>query len=152
MYFVDRKEIDDHLIHMARCIETFEQQKDWTSRIETFALERIAHVTIEAMIDVGQIMIDGFVMRDAGGYTDIIDILCDERVLQDGDGDLLKALVGERRKLVRSYISIDHEHLCRVFAKSLPALKKFPQSVRDYLVSELGPVSAFIPEGEQDQS
>ena len=33
------------------------------------------------MMDVGNLMIDGFIMRDPGSYEDIIDILIDEKVI-----------------------------------------------------------------------
>ena len=36
---------------------------------------------IESIIDVGNTMIDGFIMRDPGGYEDIIDIMEDEKVI-----------------------------------------------------------------------
>ena len=35
---------------------------------------------MESMMDVGNLMIDGFIMRDPGSYEDIIDILVDEKL------------------------------------------------------------------------
>ena len=44
-------------------------------------IERITHNTIESFMDVGNLIIDGFIMRDPGSYDDIIDILIDEKVI-----------------------------------------------------------------------
>lgn len=35
-------------------------------------------------------MIDGFIMRDPGSYDDIMDILVDEKVVTEKEGDELK--------------------------------------------------------------
>lgn len=35
------------------------------------------------MLDVGNAVIDGFIMRDPGSYEDIIDILQDEKVISE---------------------------------------------------------------------
>ena len=38
-------------------------------------------------------MIDGFIMRDPGSYEDIIDILMDERVISEEDGQGMKEVI-----------------------------------------------------------
>ncbi|HET7578192.1 MAG TPA: DUF86 domain-containing protein [Bacillales bacterium] len=151
MYFVDREKILEILSYMETCMKTFESQEKWNSAIEKLALERLAHVLIESVIDVGNQMIDGFIMRDPGSYADIVDILCDEKVISAKDGEALKALIEERKELVRSYIAVNHEELVTLLGQSLPALKEFPDKVRRYLDEELGPVSAFLPEEKEHQ-
>lgn len=148
VYFVDRDHIEEMLIYIDSCIETFETQRMWDSRIEQLALERLAHVLIEAIVDVGQQMIDGFVMRDAGSYVDIIDILNDEQVVSEEDATALKEVVEARKSLVRSYISVDHRRIDDLLQRRLPSFKAFSPSVRRYLDEELGPVSAFLPKDE----
>lgn len=150
MYFVDRKKIDVELTYLADCIETFENTETWQSPVEKLALERLAHVLIESVIDVGNQMIDGFIMRDPGSYADIIDILCDEKVITEHDGKALKGLIEERKELVRSYISVDHDRLASLIKERLAELKAFPPAVRRYLQEELGPVSAFLRENEEE--
>ena len=65
-----------------------EDWSNWKSGIHTFntyeklALERVNYLLIESIIDVGNSMIDGFIMRDPGSYEDIIDILVDEKVME----------------------------------------------------------------------
>lgn len=60
----------------------FAEHSSWNTEIEKKALERIVHLLIENVLDVGNAMIDGFIMRDPGSYDDIIDILVDEKVVK----------------------------------------------------------------------
>ena len=54
------------------------------------ALERIVHLLVECILDTGNDMIDGFIMRDPGSYDDIMDILVDEKVVPTEEGTHLK--------------------------------------------------------------
>ena len=82
MYFVDRNQISESLNHMEVLLELYGNENGWQQDIiHSLALERIANVLIESIIDVGNSMIDGFIMRDPGSYEDIIDIMEDERVI-----------------------------------------------------------------------
>ncbi|MGE7623117.1 DUF86 domain-containing protein [Viridibacillus sp. NPDC096237] len=147
MYFVDRKKIIRNLEYMNSLVVVFEGQKDWLSDdISKLAVERIANTLIEAIIDVGNSMIDGFIMRDPGSYEDIIDILVDEKVITPEMDQPLKELIGLRRALVRDILEVNDEELVAVLNNNLGAIKAFAPKVEHYLVNELGPVSAFIPE------
>lgn len=150
MYFVDRKNIEQILDHMSWCTDIFVHHLAWEKPIDQLALERLAHVMIEAIIDVGHQIIDGFIMRDPGGYTDIIDVLCDEGVFDSEDARILKDVVAQRKTLVRNYTAVDHEELREMMASSLFVLERFPRVVRRYLDEELGPVSAFLSENENE--
>ena len=87
MYFVDRNQISESLNHMENLLELYGNENGWQKDIiHSLALERIANVLIESIIDVGNTMIDGFIMRDPGSYEDIIDIMEDERVITIGNG------------------------------------------------------------------
>ncbi|BAB07149.1 DUF86 domain-containing protein [Halalkalibacterium halodurans] len=149
MYFVDRKTIEETLRHMEKIVDHFCSQSEWTSETERLALERIAHLVIESVIDVGNSMIDGFIMRDPGSYEDIVDILIDENVVDEADGQSLKALIACRKLVVQAYTAIDHQQLKQTFDQHVEAVKRFPERVRTYLEKELGPVSAFLPETDR---
>src|SRR5690606_3837488 len=124
----------------------------WDSLKDQLALERLALGAIEAVIDVGNSMIDGFIMRDPGSYEDIIDILVDEKVITEEMDQPLKKLVGLRKMLVREFIAVDHEEITRVMDAHLDSLKQFGPKVAQHLAHELGPVSAFIPENENGKN
>lgn len=100
-------------------------------------------------MDVGNLMIDGFIMRDPGSYEDIIDILIDEKVVTADMEASLKAVVGLRKMLVREFINVDIAEVVNVLTNNLPTLKQFSPAVNSYLTNELGPVSAFLPEDHQ---
>ena len=143
MYFIDREKIEKTLVYMETQIALFEEQNDWKSNLEKLALERIGQTLIESILDTGNAMIDGFIMRDPGSYDDIIDILDDEKVIKNGMSSSLKKVISFRKMLVQEYIEIDHHQIESMLKNELATLKQFPLCVRDYLTNELGPVSAF---------
>lgn len=110
------------------------------------ALERIGHTLIECVLDIGNDMIDGFIMRDPGSYDDIMDILTDEKVVSQTEGENLKQLIAYRKPLVQDYLNISHEELEHLLNTHAETIEAFPARIRDYLNHELGPVSAFKPQ------
>src|SRR5690625_5258307 len=110
MYFVDRKKLDETLIYMDALLAELDRAA-FTSTIEKIALERITHMLIESVIDVGNMMIDGFIMRDPGGYEDIIDILVDEKVIPKEQEGIYKDFISLRKTIVTDYIQINHVDL-----------------------------------------
>lgn len=146
MYFIDRKKMEETLRFMEQQLALFDSQPVWGTAIEKAALERIAQTVVESVIDVGNSMIDGFIMRDPGSYEDIIDIMDDEKVILPEQSAPLKDVVGLRKTLVRDYASISHDELTAVLIANKKELVDFPNRVRSYLENELGPVSAFLPE------
>ena len=54
MYFVDRNQISESLNHMGNLLELYRNENGWQKDIiHSLALERIANVLIESIIDVG---------------------------------------------------------------------------------------------------
>ncbi len=145
MYFIDRSKLERHLLYMDGLLQQVEHLP-LSSWQEKMALERTTQMIIESIIDVGNMMIDGFIMRDPGGYEDIIDILVDEKVLEEKDSDSFKAVLHLRKQLVRDYLNINHDELKRVLKENWTALEKFTEQVRTYLNNELGVYTAFKPE------
>ncbi|QNG60584.1 DUF86 domain-containing protein [Bacillus sp. PAMC26568] len=143
MYFVDREKIEETLIYFEKNLALFLEQEGWKTKIEKNALERLAHMMIESVLDTGNAIIDGFIMRDPGSYEDIIDIMLDEKVVIETEAEALKDVIRFRKVLVQEYLIIDHKKLSDSFVKQSDALKNFPDRVRSYLENELGPVSAF---------
>ncbi|WP_408007494.1 type VII toxin-antitoxin system HepT family RNase toxin [Pseudalkalibacillus sp. A8] len=146
MYFVDRKKIEELLRFMNHRLDAFESEEFGEKMNDQLFLERIGHMVIETIIDVGNKMIDGFIMRDPGSYEDIIDILEDEKVVSSEDAESLKQVISLRKMLVQNYTEVDHKEVEHVLRANLEPLKNFPSQVRRYLTEELGPVSAFLPD------
>ena len=132
---------------MNQLLSILEDKKDWNDdEISKLALERIGQNLIESIIDIGNSMIDGFIMRDPGGYDDIIDILTDEKVITAEMEAPLKEVIDYRKVVVRDFHSVNHDQLLNVLMNNMASLKQFPTKVESYLINELGPVSAFLPE------
>lgn len=150
MYFVDRKKINLTLSYMNSIVPLLEETPGSLSgTMRELALERIAQNVIESIIDVGNSMIDGFIMRDPGSYDDIIDILTDEKVISPEMDLPLKEVISLRKMLVRDFMNVDHEAVEETLLRNIDTLKQFPLKVEHYLIHELGPVSAFLPEATE---
>ncbi|MDP4085641.1 MAG: DUF86 domain-containing protein [Bacillota bacterium] len=143
MYFVDREKIEERLVYLKEQVSLFTNQQHWSTSLEKAALERITQMMIEVVLDVGNAMIDGFIMRDPGSYDDIVDILLDEKVISVETSENLKRLIQYRKVLVQKYTEVNHEELLKDFSYHINEFTLFSQNVREYLLNELGPVSAF---------
>ncbi|MGA8943217.1 MAG: DUF86 domain-containing protein [Thermoactinomyces sp.] len=138
VYDVDVKRIQKQLHHLGQCADVLKKLEEKPSGLETrFSAERALHLAVECMIDVGTVMIDGFIMRDPGGYLDIVDILMDERVIDESTGDRLKKHVRLRERLIRYYTEVDWEEL-RPYLAEYDLYERFQGQVLDYLQNELG--------------
>src|SRR3954452_4576276 len=126
MYFVDREKIEEILKYLEVQIQLFLSQKEWSTPLEKAALERLNQMMIESVLDVGNAMIDGFIMRDPGSYDDIIDILMDEKVINAETGKSLKILIQYRKVLVQLYTEINHIELQKQFSSNINTLVLFP--------------------------
>jgi|SRR5690625_500215 len=145
MYFVDRSKIRQTVTHIDHLLIVYDDLS-----IEAvsgqLSLERLTHVLIESIIDVGNMMIDGFIMRDPGSYDDIIDILIDEKVLPADEETAYKEIIQLRKMLVADYLNVDHKHLNDKLKTYLTTLKQFSTHILTYLDNELGVANAFSNE------
>nr|WP_239587930.1 DUF86 domain-containing protein [Gracilibacillus alcaliphilus] len=126
--------------------ETIANVKDrsFETEVEKYALERITHLLIESLIDVGNMMIDGFIMRDPGSYQDIIDILVDEQVIPESDKSAYQLLIEQRRVVVQEYKQINHDQLEQLLQEYYQPLSQFSKNIRLYLANEMGVANTFI--------
>lgn len=146
MYFVNRSEIEAIITNMDEILKEVKEDSSFSSTMEQLALERIVHVLIESILDVGNRMIDGFIMRDPGSYYDIIDILLDEKVIPAEDESIYKSFIDLRKMIVQDYLEIDHDIIQETLFASKETLTKFSSHIRAYLVNELGVANAFSNE------
>ncbi|GAA0369322.1 DUF86 domain-containing protein [Bacillus horti] len=146
MYFVDRQKLEQHMQYMEQlCKWSLELNQVFEEPIQRLAMERLVHMQIEVLLDIGNLMIDGFIMRDPGSYEDILVILEDEKVIDTEDKELLLPFILCRKELVSDYMHSNHDHIWHVYKEAFESLKRFPQQTRRYLEEQLGPVSAFTP-------
>src|SRR3954467_12171889 len=118
MYYVNQEQIDlrIHFIEELKQACSILKEK-WIScspsdlLILHFAQERTLHLAIETVTDIGSLLIDAFMMRDASIYEDIFDILQDEAVFGEQAASVLRQLVQLRRPLVQDYAGYPREAL-----------------------------------------
>ncbi len=146
LYFVDMMQMNETLDFFDR---TLPKVKDYSgeSDLDKYALERMTHVLIEAFIDTGNMMIDGFIMRDPGSYLDIVHILVDEQVINKQDQGAYEVFVSLRKHVVQEYKQIDHARLMSVFIVAYEPLSRFSSSIRQYLANEIGVANTFTNKG-----
>jgi len=143
MYDVNTKRIDQVFTHMNKMINLLEKLsgrgKDavLADEVATAAMERGLHLSIEAVIDVGNAMIDGFIMRDPGSYSDIVEILRDEQVITEQQARILTRVTDFRKHLVNDYTTVPAGEMFEVVQESLSTLREFEPAVRTYLEKEL---------------
>lgn len=110
----------------------------WTSTlIQGLAQERALHLAAEVATDVGHTLIDGFIMRDASSYEDIIDIIAEEGVITEQVAVVIRKVVLLRKSLVQEYDSWPRHELHPLTLELPKHLLEFSKQVQDYLIKEL---------------
>jgi uncharacterized protein YutE (UPF0331/DUF86 family) len=140
MYYVDRKQIEDRISFIPYIVEASERLCDsWDASdpLHVFAQERILHLAIEVITDVGSLLIDGFLMRDASSYEDIINVLIVEKVFSADLEVPLIELVKLRKPLVQEYMNLDRLILQPMTIRLSPLLRTWEASVLLFMKQEL---------------
>lgn len=148
MYFVNRQSIIERIEVINSMLEYYEANSCPNNKIEELAFERMAHIFIDSILDIGNAMIDGFIMRDPGSYDDIIDILMDEKVISASIGEAIKQLIPIRKHLLQDYTTSIIENIVSTFSEHINGYKEIPTAIQMYLDQELGVVNAFSSEEE----
>ncbi|QKE74031.1 DUF86 domain-containing protein [Arthrobacter citreus] len=149
MYFVNRQNILDRIEVMNSLLEFYESNSQPKNKTDELALERMTHLLIDSMLDIGNTMIDGFIMRDPGSYDDIVDILMDEKVITTSIGDSIKKLIPIRKHLLQDYTVKITENIVITLSENIEAYKEFPIAVQTFLDKELGVINAFSSDEEK---
>ncbi|NGQ96951.1 DUF86 domain-containing protein [Brevibacillus sp. SYP-B805] len=143
MYDVNTGRIEEVLAHMDRMLQVLRAVSARSDgeiaadAIAVAAMERALHLCIEGIADVGNALIDGFIMRDPGSYADIVEILRDEKVIDDRQAERLGAVVAFRKSLVNEYTSVPVADMIRLVRESVEWLETFAPAVRTYIQQEL---------------
>lgn len=138
MYYVNREQIERRLELLPELIRVLSAATAAAepSLLERYAEERALHLAVEIVTDVGSYLIDGFIMRDASSYEDIIDIIYDEKVIDSAQHAALTELVRLRKPLVQEYFAWNREVLNGLLERLPGALETFSGSVLKYLEQE----------------
>ncbi|KIL37255.1 hypothetical protein SD71_00615 [Cohnella kolymensis] len=139
MYYVNRESIRSRLDCLPEVGEALSgAAASWKGTlIEGLAQERALHLAAEIVTDVGNALIDGFLMRDASSYEDIIEIIATEKVISGEVAEPLRRLAALRKRLVQEYDSWPRRELHPLSAELPAVLNAFSTQVSDYLHQEL---------------
>lgn len=143
MYFVNKEKLNTKLNYLQQLITDYPQNKD-----NHYAFERIAQMFIESAVDIGNMVIDGFILRDPGNYKDVIDILELEKVISKDTQVHINETVDVRKQFVHYYDELDTASLIPLFDETVSYYQQFIEEVIRFLKSEDVPVTAFGKKGE----
>ncbi|GAK38702.1 DUF86 domain-containing protein [Paenibacillus urinalis] len=141
MYYVNTDQIELRLSAIPEITAGLRHAQDnWDGGIILgFVQERSLHLALEIVTDVGSYLIDGFILRDASSYEDIIEIVHEAGAFDEESYKLFMELVPLRKPLVQDYYAWDRTSLHKV-TRTLPdVLDRFADQIRLYLEKELGP-------------
>ncbi|GAB6926446.1 DUF86 domain-containing protein [Paenibacillus sp. JCM 10914] len=139
MYYVNQEQIERRLNaipDIAAGLRTAAESWDG-GLVYGLVQERGLHLAIEIVTDVGSYLIDGFIMRDASSYEDIMDINHEEKVFPSEVHAVLLELVRLRKPLVQDYYDWDRQSLHPLTASLPDILEQFATEVREYVKNEM---------------
>ena len=138
MYFVDKEKLTQKLNYLRQLTQDYQDHKD-----NPYAFVRIAQMLIEASVDIGNMIIDAFILRDPGNYKDVIDILALEGVITSETQAAINQTIEVRKQFAHDYITLQHDTLEPLFDDALPYYDNFIYEVSLFLEQESVPVTAF---------
>jgi uncharacterized protein YutE (UPF0331/DUF86 family) len=139
MYNVNLAQIERRLAYIKIISDTATQltERMLEDAVGIFAAERAIHLAAECITDIGNYIIDGFVMRDASSYEDIVDIMQGESVFNDDLYAVLMSIVRLRKPLVQDYDRLNLDEVKRVVGLLPQGMTQFEEAIRLYLKQEL---------------
>jgi len=140
MYYINQEQVETRLTFIGDICQALQAvAESWEQRnpVVEFAQERALHLAIETVTDVGSLLIDGFMMRDASSYEDIVDVLYGENVFPQNRYEVLFELVKLRKPLVQQYIDFPRRELHSLTAVLPSVLLLFAEDVRAFIRKEL---------------
>ncbi|MGV3052465.1 DUF86 domain-containing protein [Staphylococcus chromogenes] len=138
MYFVNKEILSRKLTYLKQLTEDYESVKN-----NHYAFERVAQMLIESSVDIGNMIIDAFILRDPGNYKDVIDILELEGAISKETKLHLHKTIEVRKQFVHLYDELNMAEVQPLFDEALPYYRQFIEEVVYFLENENVPVTAF---------
>ncbi len=95
--------------------------------------ERLLEVMIQAMIDIGNHVIAGLLLKKPEDYRQIFDILAQNHIISEELLPKVRALVGLRNLLVHEYFEVDHSRLYDEARAGLADFEEFCKAIVHFL-------------------
>lgn len=101
--------------------------------ITTAASERLIHVSIEAMLDIGSHIIAQEAVGEPVEYRDVFKLLVHAGILPKDKEVAFINLAGLRNRIVHLYDEIDHKKLHQALQSGLNDFDDFLRAITEYL-------------------
>lgn len=140
MYYINEEQLEARLAYMDGLADTCRLLVDrWQDEdpVLELAQERALHLAIECVTDIGSLLIDALILRDASSYEDIVEILQGEGAFSTEVAAALLELVKLRRPLVQDYIQFERSGLHPLTVRLPELLPETKRQIRDFLRKEL---------------
>ena len=97
------------------------------------ATERALFTAVEYMTDIASELIDALVMREAGGYLDLLKVLAEESVVTDEWLSRVEPLVEFRSKLLRLHTTITAAECLQMTQVANQVIRPFIRAIANYV-------------------
>lgn len=118
----------DWMLSLSSRADAWEQEFTWY-----LAAERALHTSCEYMTDVASLVIDALVMRDPGGYADIVKVLVEENVLDATWFANIEGVFEVRSQLLRDHATITPQQVRQAIRRYSPLFPEFKVRIEGYL-------------------
>lgn len=141
---LDKESIQSKLIRIRRNVAELKKlsklpyEKYVNDLKNTLLAERLLHVNIEAMLDIGSHIISEESLGEPLEYRDIFILLVKGGILPRQQEEQFTQLVGLRNRIVHLYEDIDHQLLYQALKKELSDFDLFVKSIVRYLKKKRG--------------
>ncbi|MCI2430524.1 DUF86 domain-containing protein [Candidatus Acetothermia bacterium] len=95
--------------------------------------ERLLEVMIQAMLDIGNHLIAGLLLKKPEGYRQVFEILVQNGILSAEFLPKAQALAGLRNLLIHEYFEIDRARLYEEAKQGLPDFERFCEAIVRFL-------------------
>lgn len=133
-----RRKVDGLLRAMeqrARWLQAVADRTDawWADEGLCWGVERALQVAAELATDAANTVIDALVMREPGGYADILRVLMEEGVIDKPLFRRFEEVLTWRNRLVRQYASIPPQDLAAAVKPCAEVFAPYARALREYL-------------------
>ena len=128
MYFVDKEKLTQKLTYLQGLTEDYDKNKE-----NHYAYERIAQMLIESSVDIGNMIIDGFILRDPGNYKDVIDILELENVISKETQTHINDTVDVRKQFAHNYTELNVKKSCLYLINHCHIIRNLSKRLHNFL-------------------
>jgi len=111
--------------------------EDWSADLtRVLAAERAMHVCVELTTDAANAVIDALVMRDPGGYADIIRVLMEEGVVEKDWFMEFEGALAFRQKVIHGYLDLSGSEVVDAVRQYATLFSTYISKLRTYLEIE----------------